>query len=94
MDAHSSRTCFQGPSYEMETLSSSGKKNPVGISTRSPTIQSEGSAAPAIHASSPQEGATVQELAPVDRGVQAWTFCVAGFALEALVGGFGYWSVD
>ncbi|EJF56351.1 MFS general substrate transporter [Dichomitus squalens LYAD-421 SS1] len=44
----------------------------------------------ALRADDPQEGANVQELAPVDRGIQAWTFCGAGFVLEMMVWGFGF----
>ena len=33
-------------------------------------------------------GVTVQELAPVDRGVRAWTFCFCSFVLETMIWGF------
>jgi hypothetical protein len=29
-------------------------------------------------------------LAPVDKGIQAWTFVASSFVLEALVWGFGF----
>nr|VWP01489.1 Cytochrome P450 monooxygenase CYP52X1 [Ganoderma boninense] len=33
-------------------------------------------------------GVSVQELAPVDRGVRAWTFCFCSFVLETMIWGF------
>ena len=30
----------------------------------------------------------VQELVPADRGVKAWTFCLASFTLEMMIWGF------
>ncbi|KAI0659207.1 MFS general substrate transporter [Cubamyces menziesii] len=36
----------------------------------------------------PQEGTAIQELAPLDRGVRAWTFCACGFVVEMMVWGF------
>lgn len=38
----------------------------------------------------PQEGTTVQELPPVDRGVGAWMFCAGGFVSEMMVWGFSF----
>ncbi|KAI0072296.1 MFS general substrate transporter [Panus rudis PR-1116 ss-1] len=38
----------------------------------------------------PLDTANVQELPPVDVGRGAWSFCLAGFVLEALVWGFGF----
>jgi hypothetical protein len=38
---------------------------------------------------SPEELATLA-LPPVDRGLQAWSFVAAAFALETLVWGFGF----
>ena len=37
-----------------------------------------------------EDGLGVQELAPIDGGRQAWTYCVSAFVLETLVWGFGY----
>lgn len=37
-----------------------------------------------------EDGPNVQELAPIDGGRQAWTFCASAFALETLVWGFGF----
>ena len=34
------------------------------------------------------DGLTVQELAPLDRGVKAWTFCLSSFLLEMIIWGF------
>lgn len=36
------------------------------------------------------DGPNVQELAPIDGGRQAWTFCASAFVLETLVWGFGF----
>lgn len=36
-----------------------------------------------------EDGPNVQELAPIDGGRQAWTFCASAFVLETLVWGFG-----
>ena len=36
----------------------------------------------------PDGGVTVQELAPVDHGVRAWTFCFCSFVLETMIWGF------
>lgn len=33
---------------------------------------------------------SIQELPPVDRGRQAWTFCFCNFVVETLVWGFGF----
>ncbi|TFK93289.1 MFS general substrate transporter [Polyporus arcularius HHB13444] len=44
----------------------------------------------ALRVADPQEGVTVQELPPVDKGIGAWTFCAAGFVLEMMVWGFGF----
>ncbi len=38
--------------------------------------------------SEPQEGANVQELAPVDHGFGAWSFCACGFIAEMFIWGF------
>ncbi|KAI1785384.1 MFS general substrate transporter [Ganoderma leucocontextum] len=38
----------------------------------------------------PDDGVTVQELAPVDRGVRAWTFCCCSFVLETMIWGFPF----
>ncbi|KAI0759368.1 MFS general substrate transporter [Trametes elegans] len=64
--------------YEMSTLHGT----PATLSAKSSRA--------ALHISGPQEGATVQELPPVDRGLKAWTFCISGFVLEMMVWGFGF----
>ncbi|KAI8986278.1 MFS general substrate transporter [Trametes punicea] len=69
--------------YEMSPFpSDSGIKSPATLSSRSSRA--------ALHARDPQEGAIIQELPPVDRGVKAWTFCMSSFVLEMMVWGFGY----
>ncbi|KAI0754563.1 MFS general substrate transporter [Daedaleopsis nitida] len=55
-----------------------------------PMTLSARSSMAALRVVDPQEGANVQELAPVDRGVRAWTFCAAGFVVEMMVWGFGF----
>ncbi|EJF57758.1 MFS general substrate transporter [Dichomitus squalens LYAD-421 SS1] len=35
-----------------------------------------------------RDGLTVQELAPMDRGIRAWTFCFCSFLLETMIWGF------
>ena len=41
-----------------------------------------------LERSEPGEGTTIQELAPVDRGLSAWTFCACGFLAEMFIWGF------
>lgn len=41
----------------------------------------------------PSPSVNIQELPPVDKGWQAWSFCFAGVVLEALVWGFSFRSV-
>ncbi|KAI0759366.1 MFS general substrate transporter [Trametes elegans] len=53
------------------------------------TLSAKSSRAP-LHASDPIEGTTIQELAPIDGGIRAWTFCFCGFFLEMMVWGFGF----
>ncbi|KAI0330843.1 MFS general substrate transporter [Cubamyces sp. BRFM 1775] len=53
------------------------------------TLSAQSSRAP-LHANDPQEGTTIQELPPVDRGFKAWAFCFSGFVLEMMVWGFGF----
>ena len=59
-----------------------------------PAVLSAQASLSALRGGEPQDGANVQELPPVDSGVQAWTFCAAGFVLEMMVWGFGYRQVD
>ena len=89
MEAHNSAGTASGPSYEMQAFSGLKEEN---VLTQSPVAVSEPSLAsvPHMHDASSQEGLNIQELAPIDRGIQAWTFCASGFALETLVWGFGY----
>ena len=41
----------------------------------------------------PEDGLSVQELAPMDSGRQAWTYCASTFVLETFIWGFGFRSV-
>ncbi|KAI0754564.1 major facilitator superfamily domain-containing protein [Daedaleopsis nitida] len=43
-----------------------------------------------LRAEDTHKSANLQKLAPVDKGVRAWTFCAAGFVLEMMVWGFGF----
>ncbi|KAI0635227.1 MFS general substrate transporter [Trametes polyzona] len=74
----------QEPGYELSTF----KGGESSQSTRPPSLARSGSHASVLRRSEPQEGATIQELAPLDRGVRAWTFCACGFVVEMMVWGF------
>lgn len=74
--------------YELQVLPEASD-----ASALTPRTLSAQSSMVALRAGDPKEGVNVQELAPVDRGVQAWTFCFAGFVLEMMVWGFGFRSV-
>lgn len=68
--------------YELSTLGpdpSSGVATPSGGSQAQLTV---------LERSEPGEGTTFQELAPVDRGLAAWTFCACGFLAEMFIWGF------
>ncbi|KAI0824006.1 MFS general substrate transporter [Trametes gibbosa] len=69
--------------YELSELQEDSTKG-------SPATLSNRSSRAALHAENPQEGATVQELPPVDSGIKAWTFCFSAFVLEMMVWGFGF----
>ena len=73
--------------YEMSVLQ--GESNLQGTPH---ALSAQSSRAP-LHANDPQEGTTIQELPPVDRGFKAWAFCLSGFVLEMMVWGFGFRSV-
>ncbi len=81
-----------GSSYELAALSTVGENTPVSTPADAATFQSEPSltSVTAMRGVGPYEGVNVQELAPVDRGIQAWTFSASGFVLETLIWGFGY----
>ena len=68
--------------YELSTLGpepSSGVASPSNGSQAQLTV---------LERSEPGEGTTFQELAPVDRGIAAWTFCACGFLAEMFIWGF------
>ncbi|PIL34071.1 MFS general substrate transporter [Ganoderma sinense ZZ0214-1] len=54
----------------------------------SPTAPTEPEGTTATLQTVPDDGVIVQELAPVDRGVRAWTFCCCSFVLETMIWGF------
>ena len=71
-------------SYEMSALG--GPSQP-----ETPALSAQSSMA-ALRAVDPhgQEGVSIQELPPVDRGLGAWAFCASGCVLEMMVWGFGF----
>ncbi|KAI0370193.1 MFS general substrate transporter [Pilatotrama ljubarskyi] len=72
--------------YELSIIQpSSGQQTP--ISGRAPSPYSAQSSQVALRAAL-NDGVTVQELAPMDRGVRAWTFCFSAFVLEMMIWGF------
>ncbi|KAI0351391.1 MFS general substrate transporter [Trametes cingulata] len=75
----------EAPQYEMSVFQGeTDHGTPATLSVQS-------SRAPLrLHDEDPHEGTTVQELPPVDRGVQAWTFCLSGFVLEMTIWGFSF----
>ncbi|EIW61883.1 MFS general substrate transporter [Trametes versicolor FP-101664 SS1] len=64
---------------------SSGQQTPSGVNPGS-TFSAQSSQA-ALRAAL-DDGVTVQELAPMDRGIRAWTFCFSAFVLEMMIWGF------
>ncbi|OJT02208.1 hypothetical protein TRAPUB_7323 [Trametes pubescens] len=65
---------------------SSMQDDPDAKGTSTPaTTYTRSSSRAALHSEDPQEGATVQELPPIDRGIKAWTFCFSAFVLEMMV---------
>ena len=74
-------------SYEMNALST--PQNTSHPTSLAPLPSAQSSAA-ALQLTNPQEGANIQELPPVDRGLKAWTFCASSFVLETMVWGFGF----
>ncbi|TFK84966.1 MFS general substrate transporter [Polyporus arcularius HHB13444] len=57
-------------------------------STPAMSTKSNGSRLAVLGRSEPHEGANVQELAPVDHGFGAWSFCACGFIAEMFIWGF------
>lgn len=68
----------------LEVQIESGQQTPVAPST---APLSAASSQVALRAAL-DDGLNVQELAPVDRGVKAWTFCACSFALEMMIWGY------
>ena len=73
--------------FELHSMSTqqaelaSGQQTPIG------TNFSAASSQVALRAAL-DDGLNVQELAPVDRGVRAWLFCLSSFTLEMMIWGF------
>ncbi|KAI0671132.1 MFS general substrate transporter [Trametes maxima] len=83
IEQQNDRGDFELQPFELVTIQGeSGKGTPATLSAQSSRA--------ALHARVPQEGATVQELAPIDRGIKAWTFCASGFVLEMMIWGFAF----
>lgn len=73
--------------YELSSM----QDDPDAKGTSTPaTTYTRSSSRAALHSQDPQEGATVQELPPIDRGIKAWTFCFSAFVLEMMVWGFSF----
>ncbi|OSD08079.1 MFS general substrate transporter [Trametes coccinea BRFM310] len=72
--------------YELSTFSE-GRAGQHDSTRDSSPARSHTSGSRLRH-SEPQEGTTIQELAPLDRGIRAWTFCACGFVVEMMVWGF------
>ena len=72
-----------GTSYEMGSLGEpSLPQTPATLSAQSSMA--------ALRAVEPQEGMSVHELPPVDRGVGAWTFCLSAVIIEIMIWGFSF----
>ncbi|OBZ77440.1 hypothetical protein A0H81_01952 [Grifola frondosa] len=72
--------------YEMPVIRQSDSQ--TGLTLPSPdSVSLEASS---TFQGEPQEGANVQELPAVDKGVGAWMFCICGFFVEMMVWGFGF----
>ena len=74
---------------EMPTLSRELGQNDSHAAD-SPATLSVQSSMVALRVAHPREGANVQELPPVDRGMGAWLFCAGGFVSEMMVWGFSF----
>ncbi|CDO70615.1 hypothetical protein BN946_scf184748.g12 [Trametes cinnabarina] len=72
--------------YELSTFR--GDRSMPNDSTRDSSPARSHASGSRLRHSEPQEGATIQELAPLDRGIRAWTFCACGFIVEMMVWGF------
>ncbi|KAI1798150.1 MFS general substrate transporter [Ganoderma leucocontextum] len=73
----------EGQQYELKDL----KRDVSSTGHSSPTNGSHAQLQVLEH-SEPQEGTTFQELAPIDRGLGAWTFCASAFVAEMFIWGF------
>lgn len=77
-----------GQKYELKHLkhdgSTTGHSSPINGSHAQLQV---------LEHSEPQEGTTFQELAPIDRGFGAWTFCASAFVAEMFIWGFLFRSV-
>ena len=84
---------FAEPSeqYELSSISiqqpESGQQTPAsGLQTPISTPFTAANSQAALRAAL-DDGLNVQELAPVDRGVRAWIFCMSSFTLEMVIWG-------
>lgn len=75
---------------EGQRIELSDLKHDIDISTTGHSSPTNGSHAQlqVLEHSQPQEGTTFQELAPIDRGFGAWTFCASAFVAEMFIWGF------
>ncbi len=72
----------KGSQYELSTL-----KVEPSTSTGPSTLHDVSQLA-MLGYSEPQDGTNFQELAPIDRGFAAWSFCACGFVAEMFIWGF------
>ncbi|OJT01758.1 hypothetical protein TRAPUB_7814 [Trametes pubescens] len=76
---------------EYELSSFKGATNSVqndSEPTRPSSLTRSHSSGSVLRHAEPLEGTTIHELAPLDRGIRAWTFCACGFVVEMMVWGF------
>lgn len=72
--------------YELQGMSIQQPELASGQQTPASTAFSAASSQAALRAAL-DDGLNVQELAPVDRGVRAWLFCLSSFTLEMMIWG-------
>lgn len=72
----------KGSQYELSTL-----KVEPSTSTGPSTLHDVSQLA-MLGYSEPQDGTNFQELAPIDCGFAAWSFCACGFVAEMFIWGF------
>ena len=82
-DAHRTELLEQ---YELSRTTWESEQHPRADSTTTSVDRALSEAS--LQITSEQAGMNVQELAPIDRGIKAWTFCFCSFVLEMTTWGF------